>query len=97
MQERESAHTNFRFYHFLDLSKKLLSLVCSNSRKDQPKTLNLVHASRPCGFSIELLEYCLTDFLEQILSQAWLWHLVAPLIALALMLASYPPGAHGKR
>ncbi|EOA89665.1 uncharacterized protein SETTUDRAFT_37330 [Exserohilum turcica Et28A] len=27
-------------------------------------------------------------------SQAWLWHFAAPLIASALLLASYPPGAH---
>lgn len=97
MQERESAHTNFRFHHFLDLSKKLLSLVCGSSGKEQPEPLDLVHASRPYGFSIELLEHCLTDFLDQIPSQAWLWHLVAPLIASALMLASYPPGAHGEQ
>jgi hypothetical protein len=96
MKERESAHTNFSFHHFLDLSKKLLGLVCSNSGKNQPEALNLVHASRPCGFSTELLEHCLVDFLEQIPSQAWLWHLVATLVASALMLASYPPGAHGK-
>lgn len=96
MQERESAHTNFSFHHFLDLSKKLLGLVCSNSRENQPEAFNLVRASRPCGFSTDLLEHCLTDFLAQIPSQAWLWHLVAPLVASALMLASYPPGAHGK-
>ncbi|KAF2633018.1 FabD/lysophospholipase-like protein [Macroventuria anomochaeta] len=91
MQERESAHTQFSFRHFLDLSKQVLHLVCSDPGK---QTLYLARASRPCGFSTDLLEHCLTDFLEQIPSQAWLWHFVAPLIASALMLASYPPGAH---
>lgn len=94
MQERESAHALFSFRHFLELSKKLLGLACSDPGQSQ--MLNLAHASRSCGFSIGLLEHCLTDFLEQIPSQAWLWHFVAPLVASALMLASYPPGAHGE-
>jgi hypothetical protein len=29
-------------------------------------------------------------------SQAWLWHFAAPIIALALLLASYPPNSHSK-
>ena len=94
MRERESAHALFNIRHFLALSKKLLGLVCSDPGQGQ--TLNFARASRPCGFSADLLEHCLTDFLEKIPSQAWLWHFVAPLVASALMLASYPPGAHGE-
>lgn len=94
MQERASTFALFNFRHFLDLSKKLLGLVCSDPGRTQ--TLSLAHASRSCGFSTSLLEHCLTDLLQQIPSQAWLWHFVAPLIASALMLASYPPGAHGE-
>lgn len=95
MRERESAHALFSFRYFLDLSRKLLGFVCSNLG-DLPKTFSLVRALRPCGFLTDLLEHCLTDFLMQIPSQAWLWHLVAPIVASALMLASYLPGAYSK-
>ena len=93
MRERDSAYAQFSFRHFLYLSKQTLNLMCSDPEEKQ--TLHLARASRPCDFSIDLLEHCLTDFLEQIPSQAWLWHFVAPVVASALMLASYPPGAHG--
>jgi hypothetical protein len=92
MRERESTNTVFSLRHFLDLSKQVLSHICS----DLEYPFHLARAARPRGFTTELFEHCLIDFLDQLPSQAWLWHFAAPIIASAMLLASYPPGAHGR-
>lgn len=91
MLNRAQSRTQFTFAHFSYLSKQMLSHICSGSTEP----LCVALTTRPAGFSSSLLEPCLRDFLQQIPSQAWLWHFVAPLIGSALVLASYPPGSHG--
>ena len=91
MLERANSHVQFSFSHFRNLTPKILRWLCG----DAPKPFSLVDATRPDGFSCNLLQYCIEDFLKQMPSQAWLWHFAAPLIASALLLASYPPRAHG--
>ncbi|KAF1840101.1 FabD/lysophospholipase-like protein [Cucurbitaria berberidis CBS 394.84] len=88
MQERANTFTQFSFKHFQTLTKQAIGSLSSDA------SFHFSSASRPHGFSTELLEACLVDFLSQLPSQAWLWHFAAPIIASALLLASYPPNAH---
>jgi hypothetical protein len=92
MKERASDYTQFNYTHFQALTKQALSHISS----DITTPFRFAGASRPRGFTTDLLEACLSDFLHQMPSQAWLWHFAAPLIASALLLASYPPNAHSK-
>jgi hypothetical protein len=92
MRERASDFTQFNYAHFQALTKQALNQISNNITKP----LRFASASRPRGFTTDLLETCLSDFLLQMPSQAWLWHFAAPLIASALLLASYPPGSHSK-
>jgi hypothetical protein len=92
MKERASDYTQFGYAHFQALTKQALSHISS----DLTTPFRFAGASRPRGFTTDLLEACLTDFLHQMPSQAWLWHFVAPLITSALLLASYPPSSHSK-
>jgi hypothetical protein len=92
MEERASDFTQFSYPHFQALAKQALSQIST----DITKPLRFAGASRPRGFTTDLLEACLSDFLLQMPSQAWLWHFAAPLVASALLLASYPPNAHSK-
>jgi hypothetical protein len=90
MQERANMSTQFSYSHFLVLSKQLLCNMSSTG------PFHFAEASRPSGYSAEHAQSCLTDFLQQLPSQAWLWHFAAPIIASALLLSSYPPHAHSK-
>lgn len=73
---------------FFDL---LLDNFCA---EDEP--LDFIKASRPLGFSLKEFPMHLGELLSAMPSQAWLWHTVAPLVASALFLASYPPESHCK-
>lgn len=92
MRERSQTRADFRFAHFQALSKKALS----HFSRSPGRTFHFAGASRPHGFSGDLFQPCLQDFLQQLPSQAWLWHFAAPIVASALLLASYPPSSHGK-
>jgi hypothetical protein len=92
MQERANMSTQFSYSHFQVLSK---SLIC-NMSSTSTSPFYFAEASRPIGYSVEYAQSCLTDFLQQLPSQAWLWHFAAPIIASALLLSSYPPHAHSK-
>ncbi|KAF2849419.1 FabD/lysophospholipase-like protein [Plenodomus tracheiphilus IPT5] len=89
-RERASLFVQFSYTHFLSLTKQMIARFSSNDTSP----FQLAKASRAHGFSTSLLESCLTDFLQQLPSQAWLWHFAAPIIASALLLSSYPPRAH---
>jgi hypothetical protein len=91
MRDRLADSAQFKFAHFKVLVHKALDHWCSQSTA--PFRFSL--ASRPLGFTTRALDHCLEDFLSQLPSQAWLWHFAAPLIASSLLLASYPPHAHG--
>ena len=91
-RERANMLVQFSYSHFLTLAKQLINRFSRSS----PDMFHFVKASRAHGFSTLLLESCLTDFLQQLPSQAWLWHFAAPIIASALLLSSYPPHAHSE-
>jgi hypothetical protein len=93
MIERISKRVDFSFSHFKTLSKQALGHMCN---EDSSELFMFTKASRPNGFSADLLAHCLSDFLTLLPSQAWLWHFAAPILASALLLSSYPPYAHGK-
>ncbi|RII24876.1 hypothetical protein CUC08_Gglean005691 [Alternaria sp. MG1] len=90
MKERAGKLTQFNHTHVQALTKRALGHI--STKIDEP--FQLANASRSKGFTTSLLEACLSDFFLQLPSQAWLWHFAAPLVASALLLASYPPGAH---
>lgn len=92
LQERIKRHARFSFAHFQALSKQALSCLGGETFSH----FRLATLSRPQGFSTDLLEGCLADFLAHFPTQSWLWHVAAPVIASALLLASYPPNAHRK-
>jgi hypothetical protein len=92
MKERAGKLTQFNHTHVQALTKRALGHI--STKIDEP--FQLANASRSKGFTTSLLEACLSDFFLQLPSQAWLWHFAAPLVASALLLASYPPGAHSK-
>jgi hypothetical protein len=83
---------HFSIRHFKALSKQALGHLCL--KRDVP--FSFVDTSRPHGFSSEGFESCLRDCLDQMPSQAWLWHFVAPLVASALLLSLYPPKSHSR-
>ena len=87
---RQSTRVKFRFEHFKALSSLALEHFCSTITAP----FSFIQAARPCGFSNEGFSACLRDLIEHMPSQAWLWHFVAPLVASALILSSYPPGSH---
>lgn len=90
MRERYQASVQFNFAHFQTLTK----LAITNYVDRGTETLLLSHASRPRGFSTDFFPLCVKDFLNQMLLLAWIWLVTAPLVASALLLSSYPPGAH---
>jgi hypothetical protein len=92
MRERASMLTQFTYSHFLTLTKQLISHLSTNNST----VFQFVTGSRAHGFSTLLLEPCITDFLQQLPSQAWLWHFAAPIIGSALLLSSYQPQAHSE-
>lgn len=89
--DRVASSAQFSLSHFVTLTKRALDHWSSHG--SAPFRFSL--ASRPLGFTNESFDHCLQDFLSQLPSQAWLWHFAAPLVASSLVLASYPPHAHG--
>lgn len=95
LRERQHLQLHFNVAHINELTKRALSQlsIADNTNIQQ---FSFVKASRPTGFSAKLLEHCISDFLTQIPSQSWLWHVAAPTIGSALLLASFPPCAHSE-
>jgi hypothetical protein len=92
-QDRAKASMKFSLPHFHALSEKALD---SLSQSSSSKVACFSQVSRSRGFSTSLFPHCLEDLLDQTPAGAWLWHVTAPLIASALLLSSYPPGAHSE-
>jgi hypothetical protein len=90
-RERANMLTQFSCSHFLSLAKHMLGCFSNNTNDFQ-----FAKATWARGFSTTLLESCLVDFLQQLPSQVWLWHVAAPIVASALLLSSYPPHAHSE-
>lgn len=90
---RKNMSVQFSLTHFQALSKQALSHWAQGS---VGKPFAFARGSRPNGFSTDLLASCVKDFIDQMPSQSWLWHVAIPLIASSLFMSSYPPGAHCK-
>ena len=95
LEERQRSQLWFNVAHINELTKRAITELSTADNRSVKKFL-FVEASCPTGFSADLLEYCVSDFLGQIPSQSWLWHVAAPIIGSALLLASFPPHAHSK-
>ncbi|PVH95425.1 FabD/lysophospholipase-like protein [Periconia macrospinosa] len=87
---RRQSCLQFSLQHFYSLTKYAIN----NLSQDGFTTMCFAKTSRPRGFSTEFFRLCLKDLLGQMPSLAWMWHVVVPLVASALYLASYPPGSH---
>jgi hypothetical protein len=81
----------FNVRHIDALSSRILTNFCK-----ERLTYNLLRLTRPQGFAYQELHVHLEEFLTLIPNESWLWKLVVPVVASALVLASYPPGAHCK-
>lgn len=82
----------FNFNHFRAFSGSILHQFCSTPLS----TFHFVQASRPAGYKSDHLATHLQDVISKVPSQAHLWHAIIPLLASAMLLASYPPGSHSK-
>lgn len=82
----------FNATHAFALASKLLDHFCSSSSS----TCALIALSRPEGFTIAELESHVEELFSLLPSEIWLWHLAAPLISGAIIVANYPPSAHRK-
>lgn len=86
------AGLRFKRDHLFVLASKLIENV--NPVNADP--LSFVVESRPSGFCSRGLAGHIEDLISLIPSEIWLCHLVVPLLSSSLILASYPPGSHGK-
>lgn len=87
---RRSRQALYTFTHLRAFASLILDNVCQ-SRK---RSVDFLKASRPAGFTIDKFPTNLSDLLQQMPSQAWLWHLMVPWVSSALMLENYRPGCH---
>lgn len=60
------------------------------------EAFSFISTSRPSGFCSSGLASHLEDLISLVPSEIWLCHLVVPLLSSGLILATYPPGSHGK-
>lgn len=88
---RRSSRTLFASRHAYALFIKLIDNFCM---RQEP--FDYIKASRAAGFSAQDFPTHLKHLLDMLPSDVWLWHTVVPLVASALILASYPPGSHCK-
>lgn len=80
----------FSTSHINAFADLLLDHFCRQSSS----TFSFVEASRPQGFTLEHFETHLDNVLAQLPSEVWLNHLACPLLASALLFASYTPDSH---
>ena len=83
----------FRYKHLYALQGKLFDHFSSGTSC----SFSFVLSSRPAAQSLNDFPCHLREVFALVPSEAWLWHFVSPLVASAIVLASYPPGSHGKR
>jgi hypothetical protein len=77
--------------HAFTFSSRLLDHFCS----EYDRTFSFLVSSRPHDFSLHDFSAHITELFAVLPSQVWLWHLACPLIASAVIFASYPPSSHG--
>lgn len=91
MSVKRSKKLVFRYNHLRAFARLLLQKFST----EPLGRFSFIAASRPEGFSSAEFETHLQELLDILPSEAWLWHLVAPLVASCLVYANYPPGSHG--
>lgn len=89
---REAKRLLFGFTHTRTFAALLLQKFCNNPKAQ----FSLIAASRPKGYTSAEFHIHLQELMEMLPSEAWLWHVVAPLVAWCIAYASYPHGAHRK-
>ena len=87
---RQFSKAIFSFPHFQALSGLALDNFCL----EKLSIFSFISASRPYDLSYTDFQGHLCEFINTIPCEAWLWHLVCPIVASALLLATYPPGSH---
>lgn len=95
VEARESRISNKMLLNRLHV-QSLCAAALQHLCRDGTEPMSVIKASRPHGFSDETLSDHLDNLLQNLESEAWLWHLAVPLISSALLLATYPPGSHCK-
>ncbi|PPJ60731.1 hypothetical protein CBER1_11369 [Cercospora berteroae] len=90
MKSRELLGIAFSTNHTRAFLGKLLASFCLDIRKTFSFALN----SRPDGACHDHLMEHVKEVFAILPSEAYLFHLLCPLLASALVLASFPPGAH---
>jgi len=76
--------------HVRAFGGKMLEHFCSGYKRQ----FSFVASSRPLNFSTNDFRSHLEELFSLLPSEAWVWHLVCPLLASAIVLACYPPGSH---
>jgi hypothetical protein len=94
-QEAVGRRAGFMFtkQHLKPLLRKVLAHFCS-----QPSvSFSFASATRPDGFAIRDFSYHLNEAIEILPGEKkWMSGLFCPIVNSAIMLASYPPGSHGR-
>jgi hypothetical protein len=88
---RRNSRYLFRLQHLDALAVRLVSNLCST-----PTYFDFLRESRPLQFDDTQLKSHIDEFLTLLPGSQWLWHVLAPVVASACCLASYPPGSHCK-
>lgn len=92
-QQRYTHGLLFRTTHIQAFANILLNRVS----KGATEPFSFIASSRSAGFSASGLSHHLEDVLTHLTPKVSLWNFVVPLLSSALLLASYPPGAHCKQ
>lgn len=88
---RRASRMLFTTRHARAFLEMLVEDFCNGQEK-----FDYIIASRTAGFSTQDLLNHVQQLLGIVPSDGWLWHTATPLLASALLLASYPPGSHCK-
>jgi hypothetical protein len=89
---RVASGLRYKRDHMFAFASKLIESVISV----HAEPFSFVTASRPSRFCSIGLASHIEDLISLIPSEIWLCHLVVPLLSSSLILATYPPGSHGK-
>ncbi|KAK6428380.1 hypothetical protein LTR95_015477 [Oleoguttula sp. CCFEE 5521] len=90
LSARRASGLQFRHEHALALSSRLLN----HYQHDRRSMFSYAAATRPEGFSLEAVITHVRELLSLLPSEAYLWHLVVPLLSSAILLSAFPPGSH---
>lgn len=92
--KRRSAGLLYNFHHCQAFCELLLHRMCSDDRSP----FSFIRSSRAHGFNADELGRHLEELFDLLTTgpQSQFWEVALPLISSALVMASYPPGAHSE-